>query len=82
VTVISNDSAGFAVALGDDAYFGIVPRRVEGHPDTDLEVLHPLAHARLLKVLQMDNDFLIELRELGLAEFGYVDGHSVKISNC
>ena len=81
MAVISNDSDGFAVALGDDAYFRIVPRRVEGHLVTDLKVLHLLAHARFLKELQTGNDFLIELRELGLAEFSDVDRHSVKISN-
>lgn len=81
VTVIGDHSDCFSVASGHDAGLGIMTRCVEGHPVTDLDVLHLLLHAYLLQIAQACNDFLIQLRELNLAEFGDVDGHGATMSN-
>lgn len=80
VTVIGDHSDCFSVASGHDAGLGIMTRCVEGHPVTDLDVLHLLLHAYLLQIAQACNDFLIQLSKLNFAEFGDVDRHGATIS--
>lgn len=82
MAIVSDYRDCLAVAFGDDAGLGVMSWCVEGHPVANLEALHLLLHARLLKVAQACDDLMVELCELGLAEFGDVDVRGSNSSSC